>query len=255
MKLGPVAAALQASSGRCITQVSLLGSTRTQEALCRKPEIYSLHPTPHALDQVSLEASRKTQKALALEISIDKLRLVLQQHGISDADCSLNDSRLSTGDGGGRVSLEGDHSSAALSLDVTGLGGMEEAACDGSGSVSAGTVMMQHTMQQAAMSDELHTIEESLGLKEKLLEQLQEGERRMQSLKSADEEELRRLQQQLQQLQQERDELQRKANDKTKLTQLEEQLAGMRRRVQESERALRLKHDTDRRIQVPIPTP
>ena len=67
----------------------------------------------------------------------------------------------------------------------------------------------------------------------------QEGERRMQSLKSADEEELRRLQQQLQQLQQERDELQRKANDKTKLTQLEEQLAGMRRRVQESERALR----------------
>ena len=65
---------------------------------------------------MSLEASRKTQKALALEISIDKLRLVLQQHGISDADCSLNDSRLSTGDGGGRVSLEGDHSSAASRL-------------------------------------------------------------------------------------------------------------------------------------------
>jgi kinesin family protein 4/21/27 len=185
---------------------------------------------------------------LALEISNDRLRLALQQHGIIDIECSLNDSRQSMGEGGGRTSLEGEDS-AAFSLDVTGLVGMEDAACDGSGGVSAGTVVIQHTMQQAAMSDELHTIEESLGLKEKLLEQLQEGERRMQFLKAADEEELRRLQEELQHLQQERDELRRAASDKSKLTLLEEQLAAMRRRVQESERALRLKHDSDRRIQ------
>jgi hypothetical protein len=43
---------------------------------------------------------------------------------------------------------------------------------DGCGA-GAGAVLIQHTMQQAAMSDELQTIEESLGLKEKLLEQLQ----------------------------------------------------------------------------------
>jgi kinesin family member 4 len=200
------------------------------------------------LHQLSLQASRKAQRALALEISNDRLRLALQQHGIIDIECSINDSRQSMGEGGGRTSLEGEDS-AAFSLDVTGLVGMEDAACDGSGGVSAGTVVIQHTMQQAAMSDELHTIEESLGLKEKLLEQLQEGERRMQFLKAADEEELRRLQEELQHLQQERDELRRAASDKSKLTLLEEQLSAMRRRVQESERALRLKHDSDRRIQ------
>ena len=51
----------------------------------------------------------------------------------------------------------------------TVLGGDESDGC-GAG---ARTVLIQHTMQQAAMSDELQTIEESLGLKEKLLEQLQ----------------------------------------------------------------------------------
>ena len=204
------------------------------------------------LHQLSIEASRKTQRALSLEIKLDRMRLLLQQHGIGDAECSLNDSRLSAGgDGGLRLSLDADaeHAATLSFAGVDGVVQMEEDACGGGGSGSTGAVLIQHTMQQAALSDELQTIEESLGLKEKLLEQLQEGERRMQSLKSADEQELKRMQSELETLHQERNALLKAANNKARLTELEEQLAAMRRRVQESERALRLKHDSDRRIQ------
>ena len=81
----------------------------------------------------------------------------------------MNESRLSTGESGERASLGADMDN--FNLDVGAVLGGEES--DGCGGASAGTVLIQHTMQQAAMSDELQTIEESLGLKEKLLEQLQ----------------------------------------------------------------------------------
>ena len=189
--------------------------------------------------QINLEATRKAKKVLALEIKNDKLRLLLQQNGISDeCDACINESRHSlegaeAGEEGGLV-LDGGES---VVIDAS-----EEAAG------SAGHVMMQHTMQQAALSDQLHTIEESLGLKEKLLQQLQEGEERMHNLKMADEAELEQMRAQVLSLQAEKEELLKVANSKAKVSALEEQLSAMKRRVLETERALRLKHDSDRRI-------
>jgi len=58
------------------------------------------------LHQLSMQSSRATQKALSLEIKNDKLRLVLQQNGVVDADLSLNESRQSIGEGV-RSSLDG----------------------------------------------------------------------------------------------------------------------------------------------------
>ena len=70
----------------------------------------------------------------------------------------------------------------------------------------------------------------------------------MQMLKLADEDELRRLRHELEALQAERSALLKAANGQGKLAELEQQLLAMKKRVQESERALRLKHDSDRRI-------
>ena len=52
-----------------------------------------------ALHQMSMQSSRATQKALLLEIKCDKLRWVLQQNRVTDADFFPDESCQSVGEG------------------------------------------------------------------------------------------------------------------------------------------------------------
>ena len=62
----------------------------------------------------------------------------------------------------------------------------------------------------------------------------------MQTLKSADEDELRRMREQVGELQREREELLKAADNKHKLTELEAQLASMKRRYFEAQLGFRV---------------
>ena len=111
--------------------------------------------SPENVPEEQLKSPADARALQALEIKNDRLRLLLQQHGVSDVslnETSLNDSRLSAGgDLGDRASLGADPADT-FTFDVGAALDGEES---GAGGASAGNVLIQHSMQQAAMSDEL----------------------------------------------------------------------------------------------------
>jgi hypothetical protein len=179
------------------------------------------------------EAARKGRRALALEIEADKLRLklgqVCREHGVV-----LEEAEPAAGAESGAPDGEGD---AEEREGEEGREGEEPPAPEEDGGLG-------WALSNAAMAEELHGLEEALSLKEQLLAQMTTGGEAVR----ADQAQLHQMQATIDELTREREALLQLGNQAAKVGDLEKQIAGLRHRVVEQERLLKVKHLTDRRV-------
>ena len=179
------------------------------------------------------EAARKGRRALALEIEADKLRLklgqVCREHGV--------------------VLEEAEPAAGAESGAPDGVGNAEEREGEEGREREEPPAPEEDgglgwALSNAAMAEELHGLEEALSLKEQLLALMTTGGEAVR----ADQAQLQQMQATIDELTREREALLQLGNQAAKVGDLEKQIAGLRHRVVEQERLLKVKHLTDRRI-------